>query len=164
MSLFGSVKQWVQLAVARIASNHLYLALTITFFVVILSLVGLLMGSDRQLNFEGADQVFQGRDFSRTPFTLMDAYDACVLEAKSKYGSNLLRNHMLPLSTRFDAGKQEYLVVLSADIGTVQEWSEATIYCSIDPVAEKISYYKDVHDGGQSIVSKTMDMLSNALK
>lgn len=164
MSLYGSAKQLVLAAISRIASNHFYLTFCIIAVIVLLSLTGLLLRSDRQLSFDGAEEVFKGRDFSLTPFSLMDAYDACVLEAQAKYGANMLRNHMLPLSTRYDEKTHEYLVVLNADIGSQDDWNEATIYCSIDPVKEQISYYKEVHTGERSIVAKTMDMLSNALK
>lgn len=164
MSLYSVVKQSSVAMVARISSSTSLLIVTFVALGLLVSLLTYYASSERELMYEGAAAVFEGRDFSHTPFALMDAYDACLLESRSKFGNALLRSHMLPLSTRYDEAKQEYLVVLSADVGTVDEWNEAIIYCSIDPVRERISYYKEVHDGQQSILSKTMDMLNSVLK
>jgi hypothetical protein len=74
--------------------------------------------SSDQMSQPGGRQVFLQRDFSNTPFSLMDAYDACLLETQAKQGASFLRAHMLPLSTRYDEVKNTYLIVLSVDIGT----------------------------------------------
>lgn len=164
MLLSDSVKQPLRVAWDRMASGNSILVIAFVLLALLVSFLTAILSDSRQLKVGGAEQVFDGRDFSKTPFGLMDAYDACLLESQAKFGSALLRSHMLPLSTRFNESSQEYLVVLSADVGEVNDWSVATIYCSIDPVAEEISYYKEVHDGHQSILSKTMNMLSSALK
>lgn len=160
----AGVRQSLSGMLERISRTQLLLVGSFTALAVLVSALTWYASSDRSLNLQGAERVFEGRDFSQTPFGLMDAYDACLLESRAKFGSALLRSHMLPLSTRYDESRQEYLVVLSADVGEVNDWSEATIYCSIDPVAQEISYYKEVHDGEHSILSKTMSMLSSVLK
>ena len=164
LSLRSGWKQFAQNFLARIYRSNVSLVICFIVLAVLVSLLTLYTQSHRELSFSGAEQVFKGRDFSETPFSLMDAYDACLMESRSKFGSSMLRSHMLPLSTRYDPEKQEYLVVLSADVGTVDDWNVATIYCSIDPVKEEVSYYKEVHDGKQSMLSKTMSMLSSMLK
>lgn len=164
MLLKRDIRQAVLSAWAHISRGNTLLVLAFMAIALMVSLLTSYLASSRDLNVGGAEAVFQSRDFSRTPFGLMDAYDACLMESKSKFGMNLLRSHMLPLSTRYNESTREYLVVLSADVGEVNDWNEATIYCSIDPVAQQISYYKEVHDGEVSILSKTMNMLSSALR
>lgn len=164
MFLKRDFRQSVQSAWAHIPRGNTLLVLSFVVIAMIASLLTAYLASSREFAVAGAEAVFATRDFSRTPFSLMDAYDACLMESKSKFGDNLLRSHMLPLSTRYNESTQEYLVVLSADVGAINDWNEATIYCSIDPVAQQISYYKEVHDGELSILSKTMSLLSSALR
>ena len=132
------------------------------FVVVVICLIGYL-GGDRKLSVSGPDKVFMQRDFSKTPFALMDAFDACVLQAESKLGASLLRSEMLPLSTRYNEKKNTYKVVLDADVGSIQEWTDAHIYCDIDPVKQRVSYYKEIYRGEPSLLSKTMSMLGTFL-
>jgi hypothetical protein len=87
----------------------------------------------------GADAVFIG-------FALTDAHDACLYEVKSKLGERLLRSEMVPLSTRFNSDNGSYLVVLDADIGLINTWTNTLIYCDIDPLRHTVSFYrKDVY-------------------
>lgn len=123
-----------------------------------------LFTEQRMVALTGADLVFEGRNFSRTPFSLMDAYDACVLESQARLGDSLLRHTMLPLSTRFEEKDKIYMVVLDVDIGTVKEWVTAHVYCSVDPSKEQISYYKEVYDGQPSLLSRTMSALTRLIK
>ena len=127
------------------------------------SLLTLYFSSERIASNGGGRAIFEQRDFSFTPFSLMDAYDACVMEARSKLGSNLLRSHMLPLSTRYQQDKGTYMVVLSADVGEVDDWSVMTIYCTVDPQAHEISYYKEIYQGQPSLLSRTMSLLGELL-
>jgi hypothetical protein len=119
--------------------------------------------NEHTVDMSGGHAVFSQRDFTHTPFDLMDAYDACLLESKAKLGAGILRAHMLPLSTRYQPEKGTYLVVLSADVGSVREWSVVTVYCTVDPKAHEISYYKEVHDGQSSVLSRTMSALSELI-
>lgn len=161
----SAFKQPFRTAWEKFSRGNSVMVLSFVFLALLVSIVTAYLASDRDLTVGGgAEQVFGSRDFSKTPFGLMDAYDACQLELQAKLGANLLRSHMLPLSTRFNESTQEYLVVLSADVGSVEDWNVATVYCSIDPVAEQVSYYKEVHDGQESILSKTMTFLSSALR
>ncbi len=142
---------------SRIVGVFLILMLVISIAVLTLKI-------DSTYSIVGGESVFYERDFSKTPFGLMDAYDACVLESKAKMGSGMLRNHILPLSTRYNHETDEYFVVLSADVGSVHDWSEAMIYCTIDVEKEMISHYKEIHDENSSLLSRTMSMLSDVLK
>lgn len=163
MLLCSNLRQSVLAIFSRISHNVYLLVLSFALLATLVSIITYYYArSDRILH--GPDKVFEGRDFSKTPFGLMDAYDACQLEARSKLGDHLLRSHMMPMSTRYDANKRQYLVVISVDVGTAEEWNPATIYCNIDPAAEEISYYKEVREGEESILTKTMNFLSSALK
>ncbi|WP_101760451.1 hypothetical protein [Oceanicoccus sp. KOV_DT_Chl] len=140
----------------------LYSLLLLAAVVLVASVSNYLSG-DRNLDVTGADAVFLHRDFSRTPFALMDAYDACVYEAQSKLGNSLLRSEILPLSTRYNYDRNSYKVVLDVDVGTVHEWLDAHIYCDIDPEAQELSYYKEIYRGEPSLLAKTMSMLGDLI-
>ena len=139
------------------------------FLVFLTSLLTVLIADDRGVDMRysqslvGARQVFDNRDFSKTPFGYMDAYDACELEARASLGTRMIRSTILPLSTRYEIKNNTYFVVLDVDVGDEQEWTGATIYCDIDPVAEKISYYKEVHNGELSLLSRTMSVFGEIL-
>jgi hypothetical protein len=137
--------------------------LAVVLILVTVSLTTLFF-EKRVVMLSGAQLVFEGRDFTYRPFSLMDAYDACVLETKARLGDSLLRQTMLPLSTRFDEKDKIFMVVLDADIGTVKEWTTAHVYCSIDPKKQRISYYKEVYDGQPNFLSRTMSSFVKLIK
>jgi len=94
-------KQWFDLVViVLIVSSIIY--------------VSTLMFSSMVTNASSHNAVFAGRDFSKSPFELLDAHTACMHSAKTKHGKNLLRAHMDELSTRYDPVKGQYFVVLIA--------------------------------------------------
>ena len=109
----------------------------------------------------GGRSVFEERNFSHTPFNLMDAHDACLLETQKQLGAGFLRAYMMPLSTRYEEEEGVYLVVLNADVGTMFEWEAATIYCTVDPKANEISYYKEVWktDSGEPSMSNSVESI-----
>lgn len=119
------------------------------------------ISEQQRLQISGGMSVFAQRDFRYQPFDMIDAYNVCELEAKAKLGDSLLRSHMLPLSTHYDEISGTYLMVLNADVGSISLWSEATIYCSIDPAAEEISYYKEVYQQRPSLMSRTVNFLED---
>ena len=142
------------------------LLIVISLFVavaILISILAVTLQPPRPVALQGAEKIFQGRDFESTPFGLMDAYDACTMEAKSKLGDSMLRANILPLSTRYDTDNNTYLIVIDADIGTIQSWSDATIYCDIDPEEQKLSYYKEIIHGEPSILSRTISFLGSVL-
>ncbi len=130
---------------------------------IVACLLTLYFGSSRTVEFHGGRAIFEQRDFSHTPFGLMDAYDACLLEAESKLGAGMLRAHMLPLSTRYQPNKGTYLVVLSADVGSIEKWTVLTVYCTVDPQVKEISYYKEVYENQPSLLSRTLSLLGGML-
>lgn len=132
--------------------------------IIAICIVVISFSSSKQFsNLHGAQLVFQGRDFSVSPFGLMDAYDACVMEAKSSLNGGMIRNEMLPLSTRYNEVNNTYLVVIDADVGTIQEWTTVTIYCDIDPDHKQVSYYKEIYGEQPSLLSRTLGVLGNFL-
>ncbi|MGK0441015.1 MAG: hypothetical protein ACJA0N_000810 [Pseudohongiellaceae bacterium] len=123
--------------------HNKYIALIVTFIVAIAaSLLTVYFYSGQKDSVSNSQPTIVPRDFRQAPFDLNDAYDACLLEAKSSLGAGMLRAHMRPRSTRYEEKKGYYLVVINADVGNVQEWEEATIYCTVDPKAQQVSYYK----------------------
>jgi len=106
-------------------------------------------------------ELFEGRNFTFEPFTLMDANHLCERQARAKRGASLLRYTMNPLSTRYEADKNRYIIVLDADIGTVESWSEISLFCDIDPVAHRVSYYKEIYDDDSSLLSTVKGLFGN---
>lgn len=101
------------------------------------------------------------RDYRRSPFNYSDAYEYCVLEAKSQLGNELLRYTMDNLSSHYKQVENVYFIVLKVDIGTLEEFRGASIYCRVDPVAHVVSYYKEVFPGeDRSILSRTIEFFS----
>lgn len=160
LNSFKRLRRVVKVLLLRSSQNPI---IAVLLLAMAASLLTLYFSADRGVEGRGGRAIFEQRDFSFTPFSLMDAYDACVLEAKSKLGNSILRTHMLPLSTRYQQDKGTYMVVLSADVGTVEEWSVMTIYCTVDPNAHEISYYKEIYDGQPSLLSRTMSLLGELL-
>lgn len=155
----GKPKKWPMKLF--ILPKRLVLNVLVLFFAIAsLSLVAYFL-LQRHADITGADIVFLERNFENTPFSLMDAHDACRYEAQAKLGDSLLRSEMLPLSTRFNVSKGTYFVVLDADVGVIEAWSGVTIYCDIDPSKQKISYYKEVHAHRRSLFGSAINLLSN---
>lgn len=102
--------------------------------------------------------LFEGRNFTLQPFSLMDAHNVCELESKEKLGESLLRYTMNPLSTRYQEKKKNYFVVLNADIGTIDLWEEIMIFCVVDPNSQSVSNIKIVHDTDTSIFLKAKNI------
>jgi len=101
------------------------------------------------------------RDFERTPFSMSDAYEYCIDETKQQLGTSFQRYAMDNMSTHFNEAKQEYLIVLKVDIGSISEYREASIYCNVDPRKHVVSAYKEVFPGeNRSILAMTMDFFS----
>ena len=86
-------------------------------------------------------QVDSGRDYAQIPFDTYDATNVCRDEAVNQLGSSLVR--ILPdwHSTRFEPSRQTYLVVLRADVGTLQNHEDAHVYCYIDPRDYAVRYF-----------------------
>jgi hypothetical protein len=133
-------------------------ALAVLLILVTSIVVFVFMG--RSAEALGGHLIFQQRDFTTTPFSMMDAYDACVMESEARLGESLLRSHMLPLSTRYEALKDTYLVVINADVGNIEQWSEVMIYCNVNPAAEEISYYKEVYQDRPTLLSRSISVLT----
>lgn len=113
--------------------------------------------SKKNITLEGGGQ----RDYRRSPFNYSDAYEYCVLEAKSQLGSELLRYNMDNLSSHYKQTENVYFIVLKVDIGTLDDFRGASIYCRVDPVAHIVSYYKEVFPGeDRSILSRTIEFFS----
>lgn len=131
--------------------------LLLTVFVLLVS--GVLTGSG--VSDATSKNLFAGRNFTFEPFTLDDAYDLCEQQAQIKRGASLLRYTTNPLSTRFEAKKNRFIVVLDADIGTVSDWHEVSLFCDIDPDTHKVSHYKEMYEHGSSLISRVKGLFGN---
>ncbi|NIB42937.1 hypothetical protein HBA55_25240 [Pseudomaricurvus alkylphenolicus] len=78
----------------------------------------------------------------RAPLDSYQATSSCKQTARSKIGDTLLRTSTDWHSTRFEADRRFYLVALKADVGDLDVFEEAYIYCYIDPRDYAVTYFK----------------------
>ncbi len=96
------------------------------------------------------------RDFSKIPFDSLDATRGCEQEARDKFTGEYLRSTVDWHSTRFQENRDTFIVVLNADIGTLENFEEAKVYCYVNPRTYMVSYFK-AYDGNDK------PMLSNGI-
>ena len=108
-----------------------------------------------------AEAIFEGRDFIRVPFALVDAFQVCHYNAKKENSNRLLRSHMDELSTTYNRLEKNYLIVINADIGSINEYSEAKIYCSINASNYEVAYYKEVFDEKRTLLNRGLGLLTS---
>jgi|GEM_PF-1155743 len=89
-----------------------------------------------------ANTLFADRNFNQAPFDANDASRACEAESKRKFGDTLLRSNVNWHSTRFDEQRKLWLVVLDSDVGNLEQFDNASIYCYINPRTYEVSYFK----------------------
>ncbi|MFA7555394.1 MAG: hypothetical protein WCY88_14195 [Spongiibacteraceae bacterium] len=144
--------------------NHPLLLVGIMVLLVVGSAsLTVFFADSRSIDLTGKQSLFDGRDFVRTPFGLMDAYDACVDKAKSSLGDSLLRNTMLPLSTRYEVRDKAYVVALDVDVGTIRNWDNAMIFCSVNPVMQRVTYYKEHYDTESSLLTRSISFIGKLI-
>lgn len=85
--------------------------------------------------------------------TLSDAVKRCELEAQVKFGDQLLRTFPDWHSSRFEPKRSIYLVMLSADVGRLDLFQTANVYCYVDPVDRDVDYYRVAGLKSRSIFS-----------
>ncbi|WP_019529863.1 hypothetical protein [Dasania marina] len=102
------------------------------------------------------------RDYYRSPLNMSDAYQYCVQEAQTQLGASLQRYAMDDISTRYKHEQGVFFVVLRVDVGSLNDYRKAMIYCDVDPKVYRVSYYKEVYLGeDRSILSRTIEFFSD---
>jgi len=134
--------------------------LVLTLLVILLTIFSIFVANSLP---EPRQDIFAGRDFKRSPFELTDAYDVCLEGVHAEHGSHLLSSYMDDLSTRYNEREKAYLVVVDINIGDGELSNAAKVYCSINPRTYQLTYYKEVHEGQRSLLSRTISFLSQAL-
>lgn len=112
---------------------------------------------------EPRGDIFADRNFKYSPFELTDAYDICYEGIKSEHPDELLTSYMNELSTRYDERKNAYLVVVDIQLGDGSRSVAGKVYCTINPAAVQLTYYKEVVEGQGSIFSRTVGFLSKVV-
>lgn len=107
--------------------------------------------------------IFAGRDFSRSPFELSDAYDLCYESIQVEHARDLLTSYMDDLSTYYDERKNTYLIVVDIQIGNGSKTMPGKVYCTINPARYKLTYYKEVIEGQGSFFARTVGFLSKVI-
>ncbi|WP_439135663.1 hypothetical protein [Pseudomaricurvus sp.] len=92
------------------------------------------------------------------PFDRLDAVHLCEDKAKVRFGDKLVRTDTDWRSTRFQADKHVYLVILNGSIGNYEQHEKAKIYCYVDPDDQYVSYFKAYDLEGRSMLSRNISM------
>lgn len=82
------------------------------------------------------------RDYKLNPFELTDAVQSCQKKTRVQFEARLLRTNPDWHSSRYDPTRKIFLVALHADVGSLQLYETAYIYCYVNPDDYRISYYR----------------------
>ncbi|MBU3071203.1 hypothetical protein KOI40_15370 [Aestuariicella sp. G3-2] len=96
--------------------------------------------------------------YHKIPFDQQDAVRLCEEKAESKFGERLVRTDTDWRSTRFEAKKQTYLVLLNGTIGDYQQNEQAKLYCYVDPDDKVVTYFRAYDLNGKSLLSRSINM------
>ena len=96
------------------------------------------------------------RDYSQTPFDILDAQQICQFQTQEVHGKHLIMSYLDTHSSRFEATMGIYKIFLVAHLGTRDNYEEANIHCYINPQKHLISHYKTVFPEKSSIMSRAL--------
>lgn len=96
------------------------------------------------------------RNYSQTPFDVLDAHQICQYQSRETHGNRLLMSYVDLHSSRFEPDTGVYKIFLNAHIGVRDEYDEAIIHCHINPEAHLISHYKTVIPSKASLMSRAL--------
>ena len=113
-----------------------------------------LTDNDRSTALNATRDIFADRNFNEAPFNAQDAGLACTQESNQRFGATLVRSRVDWRSTRFDEGRELWLVVLNGDVGDLYQYDEATIYCYINPKTYVVSYFKAYDSESQPLLER----------
>ncbi len=85
------------------------------------------------------------------PSDIYLASDYCREKMEKKLGDRLLRSYMDERSSREEAFI--YRVFFKADVGTLTDWDEVTIYCYVDRWKMELAYFKEINPNIKQIKS-----------
>ncbi len=130
------------------------------FFVAIIILVPVLIALylyfNNRIITNGDPSLFPGRDFQRIPFDILDASTVCRAESKAQFGPALLRTQVDDHSTRFQADRGIFIVIMRGYIAAEKGYEEAAIYCYVNPDDHMITYYQAVFSEQQPLLSRAL--------
>lgn len=96
------------------------------------------------------------RNYSQTPFDVLDAHQICQHQSRETHGDRLLMSYVDLHSSRYEQATGTYKIFLNAHIGDRDNYDEAIIHCHIDPKAHLISHYKTVYPTKASLMSRAL--------
>lgn len=86
-------------------------------------------------------------------YTELDAITDCHKKALEKFEGELLRSTVDDHSTRYDSGREKFIVVLHGAIGKPQKNEAARIYCYVEPNSQKVTYFSAYDANNKSLLS-----------
>jgi len=118
------------------------------------------------LYFSNAElQLFSGimpgenvRDYQKVPFNSLDAVDNCEEETAEKFSKDFLRSTVDWHSTRFQESRKVFIVVLDAHIGSRKNFEAAKVYCYINPISYRVTYFKAYDSNNKAMLSNGIDI------
>lgn len=101
------------------------------------------------------------RDYTQTPFDVLDAQQLCQFQTQEVHGRHLIMSYLDTHSSRFEPATGIYKIFLVAHVGKRNDYEEAKIHCYIDPNKHLISHYKTIFSGKGSIMSRALKFFTN---
>lgn len=94
------------------------------------------------------------RDYSRVPFSMIDATEYCQRRTQRRYGSSLALSYVDEHSTRVDPQSGLYKIFLFARVGDLQDYDEEAIHCFVDPERRVLTHYRTINLRKASLMSR----------
>lgn len=94
------------------------------------------------------------RDYSRVPFSMIDATEYCQRRTQRRYGSSLALSYVDEHSTRVDPKSGLYKIFLFARVGDLQDYDEEAIHCFVDPERRVLTHYRTINLRKASLMSR----------
>lgn len=94
------------------------------------------------------------RDYSRSPFSMVDATEYCRHKTERRYGDSLALSYIDHHSTRMDAKTGIYKIFLFVRVGDLRDYSEEAIHCFIDPERQVLTHYRTINLHKASLMAR----------
>jgi hypothetical protein len=94
------------------------------------------------------------RDYSRVPFSMVDATEYCQRRTQRRYGSSLALSYIDEHSTRMDPKTGLYKIFMFARVGDLQDYDEEAIHCFVDPESRVLTHYRTINLRKASLMSR----------
>jgi hypothetical protein len=99
------------------------------------------------------------RDYSRSPFNMIDATEYCQHKTQRRYGDSLALSYIDNHSSRLDVKTGLYKIFMFVRVGDLRDYEEEAIHCFIDPDRRVLTHYRAISLQKASLMSKAVKFL-----